>query len=113
MPGIEKEDWVSSWRAWLQGCQGLKNKPDWQAVCSAAVRVNAEDAAAIQAYWQQYFNVYQTQQSEGARQGLMTGYYQPVLKGARVAGPRYTVPLYQTPPDLITVNLSRIFPDLK
>lgn len=113
LPGLAKEDWVTSWRAWMQGCQGLKNKPDWQAVCAVALLVKADDAVAIQAYWQQYFNVYQTQQPEGAPQGLMTGYYQPVLKGARTASVRYPVPLYKTPADLITVNLSGLFPELK
>jgi len=113
LPGLAKEDWAASWRAWLQGCQGLKNKPDWQAVCAVALLVNADDAVAIQAYWRQYFNVYQTQQPEGAPQGLMTGYYQPVLKGARAASARYPVPLYKTPNDLITVNLSGLFPELK
>ncbi len=113
LPGLAKEDWVTSWRAWMQGCQGLKNKPDWQAVCAVALLVKADDAVAIQAYWQQYFNVYQTQQPEGAPQGLMTGYYQPVLKGARTASARYTVPLYKTPADLITVSLSGLFPELK
>jgi membrane-bound lytic murein transglycosylase A len=113
MPGLEKEDWVASWRAWLQGCQGLKNKADWKAVCAAALMVKTEDVAAIQAYWQQYFNVYATQQPEGAEQGLITGYYQPVLQGARQASARYRVPLYQVPTDLITVNLSGLFPELK
>lgn len=104
---------MTSWRAWMQGCQGLKNKADWQAVCSAALTIKADDATAIQAYWQQYFNVYQTQQGDGAQQGLITGYYQPVLKGARSASDRYPVPLYKVPADLITVNLSALFPELK
>lgn len=113
LPGLAKEDWVISWRAWMQSCQGLKNKPDWQAVCSAALTVKADDTTAIRAYWQQYFNVYQTQQLDGAQQGLITGYYQPVLKGARSASERYPVPLYKVPTDLITVNLSALFPELK
>lgn len=112
LPGLESEDWLTSWNAWLQSCQGLKNKPDWQLVCAAAQNVN-KDAQAIQAYWQQYFNVYQTQQVDGAQQGLITGYYQPVLKGARHASARYPVPLYKAPSDLITVNLSALFPELK
>jgi len=113
LPGLASEDWVASWRAWMQSCQGLKNKADWQTVCSAALAVNADDAVAIQAYWQQYFNIYQTQQPDGAQQGLITGYYQPVLKGARNASDRYPVPLYKVPADLITVNLSALFPELK
>jgi membrane-bound lytic murein transglycosylase A len=113
IPGLESENWLASWSAWLQSCQGLKKKPDWQAVCSAAQTVKVDDASAIQAYWQQYFNVYTTQQVDGAAQGLITGYYQPVLKGARAASERFPVPLYKVPGDLITVNLSNLFPDLK
>lgn len=113
LPGLAQEDWLASWRPWLQSCQGLMQKPDWQAVCQAAQQVKADDAQAIQAYWQQRFTVYATQQADGAAQGLITGYYQPVLKGARTPGPRASVPLYKTPPDLITVNLSGLFPELK
>lgn len=113
VPGLANEDWVASWQAWLQSCQGLKNKTDWQAVCQAALTIKADEPTAIQAYWQQYFNVYQTQQVDGTQQGLITGYYQPVLKGSRNASARYPVPLYKVPADLITVNLSALFPELK
>ena len=113
MPGLAQDDWLASWAAWMQSCQGLKKKPDWQAVCATAQTVKADDAVAIQAYWQQNFNVYSAWQEDGAQQGLMTGYYQPVLKGARIASERYPVPLYKVPADLITVNLSSLFPDLK
>ncbi|HSH85742.1 MAG TPA: MltA domain-containing protein [Methylophilus sp.] len=113
MPGVESDNWVASWAAWLQSCQGLKKKPDWQAVCAAAPTVKSDDANAIKAYWQQYFNVYATQQADGAQQGMITGYYQPVLKGAKAASERYPFPLYKVPADLITVNLSNLFPELK
>lgn len=113
MPGLSSDDWLASWPAWLQGCQGLKKKPDWQAVCAEAQAVKPDNAEAIQAYWQQHFNVYATQQVDGAQQGLITGYYQPVLKGARAASERYPVPLYKVPADLITVNLGNLFPELK
>lgn len=113
LPGINEENWQASWPVWLKSCQGLKLKPDWREVCTQAQMVNASDAIAIQAYWQQYFNVYTGNQADGAQQGLITGYYQPVLKGAAASSPRYSVPLYQTPPDLITVNLSVLFPELK
>lgn len=113
LPDIGNEKWLASWPAWLQSCQGLKRKVDWQTVCTLALAVKADDAAAIQAYWQQYFNVYATRQPDGAQQGLITGYYQPVLKGSRTASARFPVPLYQVPADLITVNLSVLFPELK
>lgn len=113
LPGLAQEDWAASWHAWLQGCQGLKNKPDWKAVCAAALKVAPNDSAAIQSYWQEYFDVYQASQSEGSEKGLMTGYYQPVLKGSHNPSASYSVPLYKTPSDLITVSLSGLFPELK
>lgn len=113
LPDIDNEKWLASWPAWLQSCQGLKRKVDWQTVCTLALAVKADDAAAIQAYWQQYFNVYATRQPDGAQQGLITGYYQPVLKGSRTASAGFPVPLYQVPADLVTVNLSALFPELK
>ena len=113
LPGISDENWLVSWPVWLKSCQGLKLKPDWREVCALALTVNASDAQAIQAYWQQYFSVYATRQNDATQQGLMTGYYQPILKGAAASSQRYNVPLYQLPSDLITVNLSGLFPELK
>lgn len=112
-PGLAQENWQDSWRAWLQSCRGLKNKPDWSTVCAAALTVAPNDHVAIQSYWQEYFDVYQAHQSEGAEKGLITGYYQPVLKGSRNPTASYSVPLYKTPPDLVTVSLSGLFPELK
>ncbi len=113
LPGINQENWLASWPVWLKSCQGLKLKPEWREVCAQAQTVSANDEAAIQAYWQQYFNAYTGSQSDATQQGLITGYYQPVLKGAAASSPRYGVPLYQPPADLITVNLSALFPELK
>ncbi len=113
LPLLAQEDWLASWQPWLQSCQALSQKPEWQAVCQAARGVKADDAQAIQAYWQQSFTVYSTQQADGAAQGLITGYYQPVLKGARTQTANATVPLYKAPADLINVNLSALYPELK
>lgn len=107
------EDWQASWRAWLQGCQALQKKTEWQAVCQLAQAVNAADVVAIQTYWRQNFNVYQATQVSAESSGLITGYYQPVLRGAIRPDSRYAVPLYQVPPDLIQVNLAGLYPELK
>lgn len=113
VPGLAQENWLASWPAWLQSCQGLKQKTEWRDVCSQAQRVRASDAIAIRGYWQQYFAVYTTAQADGVAQGLVTGYYQPVLNGAKTASQRYAVPLYKSPADLITVSLNGLFPELK
>ena len=50
---------------------------------------------------------------DGSETGMITGYYEPVLKGSKVKTSHYKVPLYTTPKDLITVDLSEIYPELK
>lgn len=107
-----------AWPAWMQSCSALANKPMWQKVCSAAAQLNSQtankpNAEAVQAYFKQNFSVYKTTNIDGADSGLITGYYEPLLKGSRTKSAKYPNPLYMTPTDLVTVELDSIFPDLK
>jgi membrane-bound lytic murein transglycosylase A len=45
--------------------------------------------------------------------GLVTGYYEPLLKGSLVRTKRYPYPVYGTPQDMLTIDLSSVYPDLK
>jgi membrane-bound lytic murein transglycosylase A len=49
----------------------------------------------------------------GSNTGMITGYYAPILKGSRTKSAKYPFPLYKQPNDLITVDLSALFPELK
>ncbi len=51
--------------------------------------------------------------NRGDREGLFTGYYEPTLRGSRVEGGDFTVPLYVRPPELVSVDLGRFRADLK
>lgn len=51
--------------------------------------------------------------TKGSRTGLMTGYYEPLLKGSRTRGGPFQIPLYRTPKDLINVDLSSVYPEIK
>lgn len=59
------------------------------------------------------FDVWQFQQEDGKKEGLLTGYFEPMLKGSRTAQGQYNAPLYGVPADLITVKLDDIYPELK
>ncbi|MCR2745043.1 murein transglycosylase A [Limnobacter parvus] len=59
------------------------------------------------------FDVWQLQQEDGKKEGLLTGYFEPMLKGSRTAQGPYSNPLYGVPDDLITVKLDTIYPELK
>ncbi len=116
--GLQGDNLSLAWPAWMQSCSTLINKPVWQNACSAAMQLNIQSAgkpnvAAVQAYFKQYFSVYKTTNTDGSENGLITGYYEPILKGSRNKSARYPYPLYATPGDLITVELDSLFPELK
>ncbi|MDI1360719.1 murein transglycosylase A [Methylotenera sp.] len=107
-----------SWPAWMQSCSTLINKPMWQRVCNAATQLNSQTAnkpnsEAILAYFKQNFSVYKTTNIDGTDSGLITGYYEPILRGSRFKSAKYPNPLYQVPTDLVTVELDSLFPELK
>jgi membrane-bound lytic murein transglycosylase A len=111
--GFLKDDLTASWNAWLTSCSTLKNKEEWQNVCQAAATLNKPTSAQIAEYYTSYFNVYSTSNENGNSVGLITGYYEPMLKGSRKRTDKYPYPLYKEPKDLITVELSDVYPELK
>lgn len=107
-----------AWPAWMQSCSTLINKPAWQNVCHLANSLNQKtdgkpNSASVRAYFMQYFSAYQAANIDGTTEGLITGYYEPVLKGSRTKSAKYANPLYGAPEDLVTVDLESLYPDLK
>ncbi len=44
--------------------------------------------------------------------GLMTGYYEPLLRGSRSRSEKYGTPIYRVPTDLLSVDLGSVYPEL-
>ena len=115
---IAADNLTLAWPAWLQSCSALIKKPMWKNTCDAANSLNLQtnnnpDSESVRAYFKQNFSVYKTTNLDGADSGLITGYYQPILKGSRTKSAKYPFPIYTSPPDLITVELDGLFPELK
>ena len=102
-----------AWGAFLQSCSTLIKRSAWQAICTEAMGMPAPDDAAARAFFEQHFQPYQATQEDGSVEGLVTGYYEPLLKGDRVRTERARLPLYAAPDDLITVDLASVYPELK
>jgi membrane-bound lytic murein transglycosylase A len=113
LPGWDADHQLEAWPAWLASCAALKNKPDWKMVCGMANGLNPVDDTGVRAYFETNFNVFQSVQADGGVQGLFTGYYAPVLQGSLVRTSRFSVPLYAPPPDLLSIDLSAVYPELK
>lgn len=112
-PMLDKDYLSLSWTAWLRGCQALINRDDWEDVCLKASSLSSPSDDEVKDYFYTNFNLYQAKQSDDSTEGLVTGYYQPVLEGSRVKTKKFRIPLYAPPSDLITVDLSEVYPDLR
>jgi membrane-bound lytic murein transglycosylase A len=104
---------LATWPAFQQSCAALKAKLNWQAICQAAAQVDAMDVGAQRQFYQTWFLPYQLLNSDGSEQGLITGYYEPLLFGSRERSSRFAFPVYSVPADLLEVDLSVSYPALK
>jgi membrane-bound lytic murein transglycosylase A len=113
----ELPDWpgdqlLQSWSAWLRSCTRLGSRADWQQICAEAAAVPAGDAESIRVFFEQHFSPWRIESSAGTDTGLITGYYEPLLKGGLEYKPG-RVPLYAVPDDLLLVDLDELYPELK
>lgn len=113
VPGWETDDLRQAWPAFLTSCQVLVKKDDWREPCTIARDVSASDANAIRAFFEAFFVPHQVLNADGSEQGLVTGYYEPLLRGARKRGGPYQTPLHRVPDDLLTIDLAGAYPELK
>ncbi len=113
LPGWQQDDVRQAWPAFAASCKVLIKKDDWQAACAAARTVDGRDAAAVRAFFETWFVPNQLRAGDGADTGLITGYYEPMLYGARKRGGAYQTPLYAVPDDLVSVELASVYPTLK
>jgi membrane-bound lytic murein transglycosylase A len=113
LPQWEAMDLAPSWPAFLQSCRALKARPNWQGICSRADQIDKSDTVSQRAFYQEWFTPYQVFNPDGTEQGTITGYYEPLLYGSRVKTERFRYPLYGAPDDLLEIDLSEAYPQLK
>jgi membrane-bound lytic murein transglycosylase A len=82
---------------------------DWGDACARIAALPAGDNEAARTAFESSFRAFRAT-NRGKPAGLVTGYYEPELRGARAPSGRFRVPLYRTPPDLVTVDLGLFRP---
>lgn len=119
LPGWEDDDLSGVLPAFLQSCRALSGGarwPLWRAACEDAEKSRphgADDSARLRQFFESRFQPYLLANPDGTTQGRVTGYYEPLLRGSRERSDVYAYPLLGVPPDLLTVDLSEVAPDLK
>lgn len=112
LPGWTSDDVREAWPAFIRSCMALKSQSLWQPPCLAASRVTRHDNASLRAFFETWFKPYRVFNSDGSVNGMVTGYYEPLLRGSRTRTDKYRYPLYGVPDDLLTIEVDELFPEL-
>lgn len=113
LPGWTRDDQREAWPAFMASCTVLIKKNEWREPCTVARDVDTASGEAIRTFFEAFFIPYQVINPDGSDNGLVTGYYEPLLRGARKRGGPYQIPLYRVPDDLLTIDLAALYPELK
>lgn len=116
LPGWTEDNLALAWPGFLRTCSALKTRPQWtqwRAVCEAAQALSLPDAVAARAFFESRFLPWSLAAGDGSRDGLITGYYEPILKGSRVRSERAKHPVLGVPDDLLSIEFGELYPDLR
>ncbi len=116
LPGWETDTLQDAWPAFLESCRASRSRAEWATPCTIAQTVATDSSASIRSYFESNFEPYKIVKRSGATReetGLVTGYFEPLLHGSRRASAQFVAPLYAPPPDLLTIDLVSLYPELK
>ena len=111
IPGWNEARLAPSLQAFLAGCPHAGG-PLIDA-CAVASQIPVGDEAAARRFFENTFAAYALVSGDGTDTGLITGYYEPLLRGSRSRTAVYRYPVYGVPDDLVTVDLGSVLPELR
>ena len=116
LPGWRTDDALAAWPAIIASCSVIHARPEWQAFCESAVAASPGDSDYVRGFLEQRLQAWRLLRITGRKRekaGLVTGYYEPLLRGSRERSDEFATPLYGRPEDLLIVDLADVIPELK
>ncbi len=105
LPGFTNDTLFDAWNAWLKSCE--RPGPVFAPLCGDVRRLSIASADEQRAWLRLRLQPYRVEAlsgaagaSAGAHEGLLTGYYEPLLDATRQPSASNAVPLYRPPATL-------------
>jgi len=108
LPALQKNNFQKLLDDFRNNCSSMKAQNLYGSLCQ-----KAKQTKYAKEFFLHNFQVYQICKKNGSKEGLLTGYFEPELQGSLRKSTIYKYPLYATPKDLVSVDLSAIYPELK
>jgi len=113
IPGWQSTALAPGLRAFAAGCPWIAASHPLRRACDAALAVPAHDEPAARRFVEETFSAWALLSAQDAAEGMITGYYEPVLPGSRTRSDRFGLPVYGVPEDLVAVDLEPVYAELK
>ena len=98
LPGFESDTLFEAWNAWLKNCE--RPGPTFAPLCGEARRLSIASGDEQRAWMVARLQPFRVESTQGLADGVLTSYYEPVLRASRKSGNGYEVPLYRAPAGL-------------
>ncbi len=106
LPQWSEENYVEVLDVFRNNCKSSRTQKIYADLCRQVYNVQNP-----QRFLENHFIPYKIVAPQ--KKPLLTGYYEPELHGSLKKSKKYLYPLYETPKDMISVELSSIYPELK
>jgi membrane-bound lytic murein transglycosylase A len=98
LPGFAADNIYEVWNAWLKSCE--RPPANWVRVCGDVRRLTIASPDEQRAWMIEKLQPYRVDPLAGSADGLLTGYYEPMIDATRQPTARNAVPLYRPPATL-------------
>jgi len=112
LAGWSSDDHLAAFAAYQASCQALRKgytddrRPIRRAllnVCRKASGLLPHNSQAARTFFEENFQPVRIARI-GESEGLLTGYFEPIVQGSRFPTPEFHVPVYRRPPDLLVAG---------
>lgn len=117
LPGWEADDHLKAFKTFVKSCNDairMAERPTTRAIaqcrvpgsvlaaaCRLAQSANISTKAAAKAFFESNFAPHRVVHAKN--EGLLTGYYEPVMQGSRTRQGKFQTPVYRRPTDLVNL----------
>lgn len=98
LPGWADDRLAAFWPALQNGC--TRPAPGWSTLCARVLLEPPSGEAATRAWLVQHLSPWRLEAADGNPEGLITGYFEPLIDASRTPRGEFRVPLHAPPADL-------------
>ena len=95
LPGFADDALYEAWNAWVKSCE--RPPTAFANLCPQIRRMSIASQGEQVGWMMEKLQPYRVESLAGESQGLLTGYFEPLLEGSRQATAKFAVPLHRPP----------------